>query len=234
MNFTKIANSGTMYLLVIAALLLVVLAILYNLKKCYDHALARGVTKERLKKVILSSASFAIVPSLGVVVGLVALVAVIGIPYAWLRLSVLGSVMYELMASNMALSAMGLDAGSADGDAFGLMMWVMCAGITLPLVLNIFMIKPVHMGAMKLGEKDRRWGQLSNSTFLVALLIALVIPIFGSGVVELLTFATSAILGLIIMKLAKRPGLGWLGDFALAFSLIGAMAASVGFDALLK
>ena len=41
MNFTKIANSGTMYLLVIAALLLVVLAILYNLKKCYDHALAR-------------------------------------------------------------------------------------------------------------------------------------------------------------------------------------------------
>ena len=83
--------------------------------------------------------------------------------------------MYELMASNMALSAMGLDAGSADGDAFGLMMWVMCAGITLPLVLNIFMIKPVHMGAMKLGEKDRRWGQLSNSTFLVALLIALVI-----------------------------------------------------------
>ena len=75
--------------------------------------------------------------------------------------------MYELMASNMALSAMGLDAGSADGDAFGLMMWVMCAGITLPLVLNIFMIKPVHMGAMKLGEKDRRWGQLSNSTCLL-------------------------------------------------------------------
>ena len=89
----------------------------------------QGCNKERLKKLSFHRPALLIVPSLGVVVGLVALVAVIGIPYAWLRLSVLGSVMYELMASNMALSAMGLDAGSADGDAFGLMMWVMCAGI---------------------------------------------------------------------------------------------------------
>ena len=234
MGFNEIANSGTLYLLVIIALLLVVLAILYNLKKCYDHAIARGITKETMKKVIASSASFAIVPSLGVVVGLVALVAVIGIPYAWLRLSVLGSVMYELMASNMALTAMGLDLANADGHAFGLIMWVMCTGITLPLILNIFMVKPVHMGAMKLGGKDKKWGQLSNSTFMVALLIALVVPIFGNGVVDLLTFATSALLGLILMKISQRPGLKWLGDFSLAFCLIGAMAMSVVYDGLLN
>ena len=232
MSFNQIANSGVMYLLVAIALILVFLAIIYNLKKCYNHAIARGVSKETMKKVIASSASFAVVPSLGVVVGLIALIAVIGIPYAWLRLSVLGSVMYELMASNMALSAMGTDLASATGDTFGLMMWVMCMGITLPLVLNIFMIKPVHMGAMKLGAKDKKWGQLSNSTFMVALLIAMVIPIFGKGIVQLLTFVTSAVIAMLIMKLSKNEKLRWLGDFALAFSLIGAMAAAVGFDAI--
>lgn len=232
MSYQEISGSTFLYMLVVAVLLTVGALIVYNLKKCYSHALERGVSREAMKKVVISSISFAFVPSLGVVVGLIALAAVVGLPYAWLRLSVLGSVMYELMTADMAMKAVGTDLSTADGATFGLMMWVMCMGITLPLVLNIFMIKPIHMGAMKLGSKDKKWGQLSNSTFMAALIMAFVVPIFGSGIVELLTFATSAIIGMIIMKLAQRPKMGWLADFGLAFSLIGAMAASVGFDAM--
>ena len=232
MSFRELSEGTLLYVLVVAAIALVVLAIVYNVRVCYKHALKCGVSKETLKNVIKSSAIFSIVPSIAVVVGLVTLVAVIGIPYSWLRLSVLGSVSYELMASNMALNAMGLDLSSANGEAFGLMMWAMCVGITVPLILNILMTKPVLRGSLKLGEKDVKWGQISQTVFMAALLMTFVIPMFGKGIVELLTFVTSMALALLITFIAQKLKIGWLGGFSLAISMIGAMAASVGFDKL--
>ncbi len=84
---------------------------------------------------------FSIVPSIAIIAGLISLAAVIGLPYSWFGLSVLGSVTYELMASNMALSSLGLNLSNATGYAFGLVMWAMCLGITIGNVFNIFMCK---------------------------------------------------------------------------------------------
>ena len=82
-----------------------------------------GMCKEKLQAVIKSSALFSIVPSIAIVAGLASLVVVIGLPYGWFRLSVLGSVAYEIMAADMALSALNLDVATANAEAFGLMAW---------------------------------------------------------------------------------------------------------------
>lgn len=233
MSFRDISESGLLYTAVIVAILLVAVGILYYFKICYSHAVACGVPRETLKAVIKSSVSFSILPSIAVVAGLITLVTVIGLPYAWLRLSVLGSVSYELMASNMALNVLGLDVASADGHAFGLVMWAMCTGITLPLILNVVMCKPIHMGTLQVGKKDLKWGQVSQTTFMTALLLALIVPMFGKGIVDFLTFLTSALIGAAILHFSQKSKYGWLASFTLAFSLIGAMGASVIFDRLL-
>ncbi|MGF6377069.1 hypothetical protein M2140_002151 [Clostridiales Family XIII bacterium PM5-7] len=232
MSFKEMSESQLLYVLAGAAILLVTLVTLYYLVAGYKHAIACGVSKEKLMDVVKSSVTFSIVPSIAVMAGLVTLVAVIGIPYAWLRLSVLGSVAYELMASNMALSALNLDLATADGYAFGLVMWTMCVGITLPLILNVFMCRKVHQGAQKLGDKDVKWGQISQTTFMSGLLIALVVPMFGKGIVEFITFLVSGGIAILISVIVKKTGWGWLGGFTLAISMIGAMAASVGLDKL--
>ena len=103
MSFVDVSNSVLLYVLVGIGLAMVALAAVYYLKKCYRHALECGVSEATMKEVVKSSITFAIVPSIAIVTGLVTLVAVIGIPYAWLRLSVIGSVAYELMASGMAM-----------------------------------------------------------------------------------------------------------------------------------
>ena len=232
MSYSQMSESGLLYTLCIGAIILVVLITLYYLRLCWKHALKCGVEKQRLMSVVKSSISFAIVPSIAVVTGLVALITVIGMPYAWHRLSVLGSVGYELMASNMALSALGLDLASADAYGFGLVMWTMCMGITAPLILNVFMCRKVHLGTLKLGDKDAKWGQISQTTFMAALLIAMCIPMFGNGIVSCLTFVTSALIAVLISVIIRKTNWNWLGGFTLTFSLIGAMAASVGFDKL--
>ena len=231
MSFKEIANSGLLWTLVIIGIILVALITMYYYL-CRKHALKVGISKETINAVVKSSLTFSIVPSLAIVTGLASLAVVIGLPYGWFRLSVLGSVTYELMAANLALSALGVDVNSAGADAFILMAWAMCIGITSTMIANLCLCKPMHMGSVKLGAKDQRWGALSQSTFMIALLCALTVPMIFGGMVSLLTFVTSIVIAVVISALSKATGAKWLGQFSLAFSLIGAMASSVLWNSL--
>lgn len=233
MSFKEVANSSLLWVLVVIGIILVAAITLYYYVVCYRHAVKVGVSKESMRAVVKSSILFSIVPSLAVVVGLVSLVVVIGLPYAWFRLSVLGSVTYELMSANLALSALGLDLSNANGEAFGLMAWAMCVGITATMIFNIYLCKKIHMGTLKMNNgKDERWTPLAQDVFTTALLCALVVPLILGGTVSTLTFATSAVIAVITTAIAKKSGAKWLYDFVLALSLIGAMASSVLWNSL--
>lgn len=233
MSFKEIANSNLLWVLVIVGIVLVAGITMYYYIVCNKHALKVGVTKDAMKAVIKSSILFSIVPSLAIVVGLASLVVVIGLPYGWFRLSVLGSVTYEIMAANLALSALGLDVNNANGEAFGLMAWAMCIGITITMVFNIYLCKRIHLGTLKLSEaKDQKWAALSQSVFMTALMCALVVPLIFGGAVSVLTFASSIVIAMIINFAASKTGAKWLSEFVLAFSLIGAMGSSILWNSL--
>ena len=186
-----------------------------------------GVTKETLKSVVKSSITFSIVPSIAIVAGLVTLAVVIGLPYGWFRLSVIGSVSYELMSANMALTALELDLETADAYAFSLMSWSMCLGITLSLIFNLLFNKKIHMGTLKLGKGDKKWEAVSQNVFMLALMCSLLAPMIFAGGADLLTFITSAVIAILVSILAKLMKAKWLNDFVLVISMIGAMASSL-------
>ena len=227
MSFKDVANSRLLWISVAAALVVVVILTLYYLRVCWKKALEMGVDKEKLKTVVKSSVLFSIVPSVAVVAGLITLVVVIGLPYGWFRLSVIGSVSYELMSANMALTALNLDVEKADAYAFSLMAWSMCMGMTIPLIFNLVYNKKIHVGPMKLGKGDKKWSIVAQNTFMLALVCALVVPLIFAGAIDLLTFFTSAAIAVGLTLLARRFKLKWLHDFVLVISLVGAMASSV-------
>ncbi len=232
MTFKEISNSGLLWTLVIIGIILVGVITMYYYFLCRKHALKCGLSKEIVNAVVKSSLTFSIVPSLAICAGLASLAVVIGLPYGWFRLSVLGSVTYELMAANLALSALGVDVNSAGADAFILMAWAMCIGITSTMIANLCLCKPMHLGSVKMGAKDQRWGSLSQGSFMMALLCALTVPMIFGGMVSLLTFVTSIIIAVVVSALSKSTGAKWLSEFSLAFSLIGAMVSSVLWDSL--
>ena len=233
MSYQEVSESSLLYVLVIVSLLIIAAICVYYLLLCMRKAKEMGISKQKVNEIIKSTAIFSIVPSIAIAIGLVTLVIVIGIPYAWFRLSVIGSVSYELMASNMALSALKLDLANADADAFGLIMWVMCVPITSTVLANIFVCKPMHLGTMRVGSGDKKWGALSQTTFMTALLVVLIVPMIFGGLVGLLTFVTSALIAVVVSMLAKKTGAKWMNDFILAICLIGAIGMSIVYTNLL-
>ena len=107
-EYLSSVNSPVFYLIVAAVLTYVTVMCFVFLIKSYKAGLELGMDKEKLKKTITSSATFTLLPSISILLGVVALSGSLGVPLSWLRLSVIGSLQYELNVAEIAAQSAGL------------------------------------------------------------------------------------------------------------------------------
>jgi hypothetical protein len=241
MDFYDVANHWLIYLLVIIGILYVAGLAVVSMRKSWKRALAKGYSREKLMTVVKASVSATIVPSLAIVIGLFSLVALLGIPWPWWRLSVVGAVTYETMAADTAIKSAGLDMSrlsQATAEDFVLVMFVMSIGIMAGLCASPFIAKKIQSGTMKLKAGDKRWGALGNSIFIMVIIVVFCVPLIldftKTGVVKLLVSLTSTGITIILYTVAGKFKQEWLKSFVLAISLILAMASSVLWTGLLN
>ena len=98
----KVANSWWMYLLGVIVVIFVLVGSLFFILKSYKDAKKIGMDTKVLKKTIINSAVFTILPSISILIGVVTLSGVLGIPLPWIRLTVIGALHYEGVAANSA------------------------------------------------------------------------------------------------------------------------------------
>ena len=232
MGYFDVANSPLLYVLVTAGVLYIVGLSAVFLRKSWRRCLELGISKEKLSAVARSSAVFTIVPSVSIVIGLFTLSTVLGIPWPWYRLSVVGSVSYELMAADMVADGMGYGsvgemAAQADHTVFGAVMFVMSICILAGIIINIFAVEKIQTGMSTLKKKRGDWGTIVNSCFFLGIVAAFTPLIFASGTVYALTFLISMGVAALCAFCMRRFHLKWLGSFIMSISLIVSMAASV-------
>jgi len=238
-TFMSIMNSFPLYILVIAGLLFVFALCLVTLKQARQRALELGLSKEEIMGVIKSSALFSIVPSLSVVVGLFSLQAVLGVPWSWYRLSVIGSVSYELIAADMAAIGAGYDSLAAlvevnDPNVAGAVMLAMSLGIIGGVVGCLLLGKSIQTGMASYRAKSGAWGALVMSCFVMALM-AVFVParsIF-TGTIATLTLITSALITMAHRWIIKKYKVKWLSNFVMADALILGMVSAVFWNYLI-
>jgi hypothetical protein len=233
MSFFDVANHWLIYLMVIIGITFVAGFSLVSMRKSWKRAVAKGWDNKKLMNLVKMTVSTTIVPSISIVIGVFALVPLLGVPWPWWRLSVVGSLVYETMAAEMTLGTMGLDftrLAEATARDFVLVMFVMSIGIMGGMFVSPFITKSIHLGSMKMKAGDKRWAALGASVFFMVILSVFVAPIFLNftigGLINILTFATAAIITVLLNRLAVGKW-AFLRSFILAISLILAMASSV-------
>jgi len=238
MSFFDIANGRTLYTLVIIGIVFILVQSLIFMKLGLSRAKEMGIQGSIVRNIVKSSAVFTVVPSISVVLGLAALAPSIGIPWSWLRLSVIGSVSYELMAANMAATSLGFtslsQASTAGPNALGVIMLAMSTGVAGGMIMDILFIRKVNTTVVRLKEKSGEFGIVAISVLYSAVLVVFVGPIFGAGIVYLMTFITSMAVVLLQGAIIKKYKAVWLKNFVLAFSLLTGMCSSVLWTALFK
>ena len=237
-TYQELANSGLLYGLVIAGLAYMVVLCLVFYTKTRKKAFELGVTKETMSRIHKATISLTVVPSISIVIGLITLSAVIGIPWAWFRLSVVGAVTYELIAAQMATAALGFTemtaAMASDAQTFGAMMFVMSIGIISGIVINFFIGKRLQTTMGKVGGNPNGFGQILNGCFMVALMGVMMPFQFHNGLVHVAVFLTAMVVTVALNMIIKATGWRWLGDFSMAFTLILGMASAILWTSILR
>ena len=228
----EIIQSPLLLALVSIGLIYILGFSLVYLKKAYSRCLEMGITKEELKKVIKSSVVFSIVPSLSIVVGLFALISVLGVVWSWWRLSVIGSLSYESLISSSVSTALGFSSNAemlanATGREFGVVMILMSIGMLSGFLILIPFGKKLSMSVNKT-ENSSTWKYVLSGTFMLCLFAVYVPVLLFGDTIQAAVMLTGLVIAVGLGILAKKsPKLRWLGDFIMAFSMIGGMISSI-------
>jgi len=228
-------NSGFLYAVTAVVVVFVLAQSLFFLLKASRRARELGITGTTIRKTIASSALFTIAPAVAILLGVITLSKFMGLPFPWLRLSVLGALTYELPAATSTATAMNLSLAQpiAEAKAFGAIAWVMTLGIIPGIFLVLFGLKKIQGGVMSIKNKDPKWGNIFMDSMFLGMISAFVgmlfadirlgVPGFIPIVVALISAAIMGICGILI-KVCKVK---WLEQYALPISMLGAMAASI-------
>lgn len=203
--------------------------------KAYQRAREMGMSKKLLASIMRGSAIFSIAPAIAIIIGIITLSRFIGLPLPWLRLSVVGALTYELPAATSAASALGISMTDAltDARAYATIAWVMTLGSFSGLVIITFFLKKMQKGLMTLKAKDEKWGAIFMDSLFIGMVSAFLGMIFSEirsgikGWVPVFVMIFSSLLMLVFGYLVTRRKIAWLENYAMPFSMLGAMAFSI-------
>ena len=239
MDYIATVSSPVLYLIVGGVLLFIALGCLVFIVKNYKAGVKMGMEKSLLNKTITSSALFTILPSISILLGVIALSGSLGVPVSWLRLSVVGNLSYEAIAAEAATQAMGLTLDSAILTPRSLVtiLAVMTCGISGGVICIIFLCPWYSRKCNKLLTKtnNERKGESFADWAMISMFIGFCGTFIGSYIaqsIRTISFVPlrTALIAALVMKISlllEKRGHKWLENFSLSLSMLIAMASAV-------
>ena len=241
MDVMKIANGAPMWIACGIPVVFVVIQAILFAKGAYGAGKKLGLTDTQMKKAIKSSAVTSIGPAIVVLSSMLSLLITVGAPVGWMRLSMIGSVMFESIAAGLGTSAVGVTLGTdpMTKEALAMAVWTM-------ILCSVGWVLFATFSANKMDKIEHKLSK-GNSGTLTTIASAAIIGVFSAMVASHLSKpiyfliqkadavamaganknAIACILGAVIMyvltTLANKKEIGWLKEWSLTITILGAM-----------
>lgn len=228
MNYTDICNVPWMFIFVGIILILVLVQNVIMMRKAWKHAHDDlGLDNSQIKKGLTNGILVSIVPTIPVMVVLFALIALLGTPLPWLRLSVIGSATFESLAANIGVESVGetLAAGGFTIVGWIAACWAMSIGGSSNILWSTVAIKPISKLYGAAEKLDTRLILCLGTGCLVGCMGHAAVSFgFSKLATKGIVFLSSFALGAILMFVAKKfPKQKWINDFLMAICMIFGM-----------
>ena len=248
MTIMQQLSSPTMYLICGGIIAFVAVVCVVFAVRAWRAGKAIGMDTRVLKRVVTSSASFSVLPAVAILLGVIALSGSLGIPWPWLRLSVIGALHYETQVAQSAAEQMGisLSGSSMTAEAFSTIALLMSVCIMWGMVLNLFLNKKY---TARLARPLDKAGEGSfGDQAMTAMFIGLVSVYLGSylgqwisgagrfsfagSLLPLLTALCAALAMMGLTWIGEKRRISWLEPFSLALAMLIGMAGAVLFHTM--
>lgn len=225
MDAMQIANSIPMWIACGSAVALVMIQAAIFLKGSYGAGKKIGLTEAQMKGAIKSSAITSIGPSIVILSGMLSLLITVGGPMAWMRLSLIGSVMFESIAAGFGTSAVGVQLGADTMTPLALTMavWTMILGSIGWVIFATFSASRMDKVQHKISGGDpAKLTAISGAAILGAFS-----AMSSQHLVKLNKNTLSCVLGALIMGaliiIGDKKNIKWLKEWNLTIAILAAM-----------
>ncbi|MEM0015016.1 MAG: DUF5058 family protein [Zestosphaera sp.] len=227
-DYLSIANNSIMWLAVIPMVVLVFIQAFLFARRALKTGRELGLSDKQLKAAFRSGAISSVGPSFAILVGMIVLLAAMGAPYAWLRLSIIGSISYELMAAEFAAQAMGASLSKGmNAMAFANAIFVAGIGCTGWLIITGLFTPQLEKLRLKLAGGRAELLPIITVTASVGAFSKLV----GDYAIRLDETTAATIFGGItmgtVLTIAEKKNLQWLREWSLAISMFAGMLVAM-------
>ncbi len=254
MSILSQLNSLPMYVICGGIVAVVAVICIIFMVRAYRAGKAIGMDTTKMKRAITSSITFSLLPSIGILLGVIALAGSLGTPWPWLRLSVIGALHYETQVAQAAAEQVGMNGLSAaemTPGAFSTIALLMSVcimwGMLLSVIFNKRYLRKLGSGGKKSGgSTGGGFGDTAMSAMFIGMVSAYIGSyignfVSGNGVftltgnwIPLVVVAVSGASMAFFIWLSEKKGMAWLESFSIAVSMILGMAAAVGVSMLIK
>ena len=244
MSILSQLNSPFLYVVCGAIILFIALVSLFFLIRAYRAGKAMGIDVTKMKRVIAASATFTLLPSVGILLGVIALSGSLGTPWPWLRLSVIGALHYETQVATAAAEQAGLgglsaSAMTAKGFVTICLLMSLCImwGMVFSTLFNKRYLK--RLGSRGSQSAGGGFGDKAMTAMFIGLICAYLGSYVGGFVsgngrfsfsgswlpLAVVLAASLAMAG--FCWLAEKKKQAWVESFSIAGSMLLAMACAV-------
>ena len=234
-------ESGFMYGVAAFVILFVVIESVFFMRKAWKRGKELGISNETLKNTVFSSIVFTIAPAISILTTVIVLAGALGIVLPWIRLSVIGNLAYETVASETMLTVMNssLSTPITDPKQFGAVAWVMTIGTSFALILLPLMCKVIQKkvgAAVHKSETSSETADVVSAAAFIGIIAAFIArAIYGktadgvgdAGFMSIVTLVTAIVVSLILETLCAKLDLKKLQPFAMPLSMFAAMGMAV-------
>lgn len=244
--FSDFKSDGFMYLIILAVIIFVCAQAAFFMKKAWKRGLELGITKDKLKNAVTSSAIFSFAPAIGIAITVISLSVALGYVLPWIRLTVIGAIQYETTAAIGALQAATGDPSAniatsvTDPQIFSEIVWVMTLGSILPLILIPIVLKKIQRGVSDVASKNSKWMDLMTAAAFIGLISAFIAKGLagmgsktepkigdGAGVLSLAALVFSTGFMIFFTLINKKLKKNWIEALSMPVSMALAMAVVV-------
>ena len=229
MDLKSVMNSPGMWIASSFMVIVVLVQSALFLREGFKAADKLGMPRSTAVKGMRAAMITAIGPSLGPVVILLALLAVLGGPTTWMRMNDIGAARTELAMSALATKVVGVDMRSAAFDlkAFSYALWGMALNNAGRMLVALLFVKRMNSAISKMNQKyDPAWVKLIMTGAAIGLFASLWSPALIKGGGQFFAGIVAFVSMFLIGKYAgnyprlQEPALGismLIGMFAAAY-----------------
>ncbi|MDD4781163.1 MAG: DUF5058 family protein [Tissierellia bacterium] len=229
MEYLKIANSSTMWVLCALVLFAVIIQTIIFIKRGWTEALKLGVSNKTLRKTVTASITLSILPSLPILLVLFVMLPILGIPLPWLRLSIIGSASTELLEATMGIEALGETlGGNISKEAFAAAMWAMTIGGVSATLLTVIILKPISKVYEKFSKGSLLLLSIIGVCSMAGVISSLCTTYVQGSVKSLIVCFTSCSIAVILAILANKNDIfKKISDYSLTICLVFGMVIAI-------